>query len=280
MLFACPGCGSRYDVTGLAAGQEVRCRCGEVTRLQAPTLQAGALECPHCGAKVSTADRTCAHCTTPLLLKACPRCFARVFHGHKHCGECGAELALAAMEAPAEDRLCPRCDRALAPTRVADVVIDECAGCGGVFLDHIAIERVIADRQQVRAEALLGALPREVSSEPVSGRMYVKCPTCRAVMNRRQVVMGSGVVVDVCRAHGTFFDAGELPRTIEQVMNGGLERAERKQLEALRQAARREKDNARYAAMMAARSSTTAQQQTSTAEFASSLVDLLRTLWR
>lgn len=280
MLFACPGCGSRYDVTGLAAGQEVRCRCGEVTRLQVPAAQAGALECPHCGAKVATSERTCGHCATPLLLKACPRCFARVFHGHKHCGDCGAELALAAVEAPSADRPCPRCDRALAPTRVADVVIDECAGCGGVFLDHIAIERVIADRQQVRAEALLGALPRASSPTPGPGRMYVKCPTCRAVMNRRQVVMGSGVVVDVCRAHGTFFDAGELPLTIEQVMNGGLERAERKQLEALRQAARREKDNARYAAMMAARSSTNAHQQASRADFAASFVELLRTLWR
>jgi hypothetical protein len=33
----------------------------------------------------------------------------------------------------------------------------------------------------------------------------------------------SGVVVDVCRAHGTWFDAGELDAVLEFVRFGGLE---------------------------------------------------------
>ena len=30
-------------------------------------------------------------------------------------------------------------------------------------------------------------------------------------MNRKLFAVGSGVVVDVCRAHGTFFDVGSFP---------------------------------------------------------------------
>lgn len=281
VIFACPACDSRHDVTGLAPGQLVRCRCGAVTALEAPSSQAGVLTCPRCGAAVATGETTCGHCATPLLLKACPRCLARVFHGHKHCGECGTALTLAATEEPAAERPCPRCDRPLAPHRIADVVIDECHGCGGVFLDQVAIQRVIADRQQVRAEALLGALPRqEISPLPAGSRMYVKCPLCRVVMNRRQFTAGSGVVVDVCKTHGTFFDAGELPRTIELVMNGGLERAERRQLEALREAAKREQQNARFSAMMAVRSSTRALSEASRADGGTALIELLSALWR
>jgi hypothetical protein len=65
--------------------------------------------------------------------------------------------------------------------------------------------------------------------------MYVKCPSCANVMNRRLFAAGAGVIVDVCRTHGTFFDAGELPQIIEFVMKGGLEAAQKKELERQRQ---------------------------------------------
>jgi hypothetical protein len=36
----------------------------------------------------------------------------------------------------------------------------------------------------------------------------------------------SGIVVDVCVQHGTFFDAGELPRVLSFVRHGGLAKAQ------------------------------------------------------
>jgi len=103
--------------------------------------------------------------------------------------------------------------------------------------------------------------------------MYLPCPVCHVVMNRRLFATGTGVIIDVCRAHGTFFDAGELPLVIEFVMNGGLERAERKEIERLREAARRELAQARDAARSAA-STVLPGERTR----ASSLVDLLASL--
>jgi Zn-finger nucleic acid-binding protein len=242
MILACAACDSRYDVTGHAIGQKFRCRCGEMMTLEAMPPEAGELACPHCGAGVAPTSSNCQYCNAALLVKACPRCLSRVFHGHKHCPECGAELELAATGEIDENRACPRCDAALRARRVDDIVIDECAGCQGVFLDHVAIKRVVVDRAQSRAEALLGALPRvELTPIPSAGqKMYLKCPMCSVVMNRKLFAAGSGVIIDVCRSHGTFFDAGELPLIIDFVMNGGLDKAQRKDFERMREAAQRE----------------------------------------
>jgi Zn-finger nucleic acid-binding protein len=282
MILGCPTCDSRYDVTGHPVGQQFRCRCGTVITLEAPSSQVGALSCPQCGANVSASATTCEHCTAHLLLKACPRCLSRVFHGHKHCPTCGAELSLAATAELGAARPCPRCQTALTARRIADIVVDECLSCSGLFLDQIAIQRVVADRQQVRAEALLGALPRAAVTAVAAGaKMYIKCPVCNVVMNRKQFAASAGVIVDVCKAHGTFFDAGELPLIIEFVMNGGLERAERKQLEALREAAKREQQNARFSNMMAVRSSTHALSEAQRqADSGRAFIDLLSSLWR
>ena len=250
MILACPACDSRYDVTGHAIGQRFRCRCGEMMTLEAAAPVAGELACPHCGAGVADGVSACGYCAAELLMKACPRCLSRVFHGHKHCPECGAELTLAATGATHADRPCPRCARVLHARRVGDIVIDECGACLGVFLDHVAIKRVVIDRAQSRAEALLGALPRtEIKAVPAAGqKMYLPCPMCHVVMNRKLFASGTGIIIDVCRTHGTFFDAGELPLIIDFVMNGGLERAQIKDIERMREAARRELAQARDAA--------------------------------
>ena len=127
---------------------------------------------------------------------------------------------------------CPRCSCALVGRRVGDVVIHECPDCEGVFLDENAIGLVVDDPNLTRGPALLEALPRRAhSAAPADRKMYVKCPTCAGTMNRKLFSAGSGVVVDVCREHGTFFDAGELPTIIDFVMAGGLAKAGRKTTE-------------------------------------------------
>lgn len=61
---------------------------------------------------------------------------------------------------------------------------------------------------------------------------YMPCPLCHASMNRVNFGKVSGVIVDVCKAHGTWFDAGELTRVVAFASTGGLERTrERERLE-------------------------------------------------
>ncbi|HTM20931.1 MAG TPA: zf-TFIIB domain-containing protein, partial [Kofleriaceae bacterium] len=205
-----------------------RSRCGTIFALPAPDGQAGMLACPHCGAGVPPTNHQCAHCGNQLLVRACPRCFARVFHGAKHCSECGATTELPAHADPDGNprrRQCPRCDHALVGQLVGDVLLDQCEACGGTYVDVTALERILKERRQARADALLGALPQATVEASHETRVYVKCPDCGTTMNRRNFARGAGVIIDVCRAHGSWFDAGELPRVIEFAMEGGLERA-------------------------------------------------------
>jgi len=66
---------------------------------------------------------------------------------------------------------------------------------------------------------------------------YVPCPLCAKLMNRINFGKRSGVVVDSCAKHGTWFDGDELRRVVEFVRDGGLDRAraiEKEQLEDVR----------------------------------------------
>jgi Zn-finger nucleic acid-binding protein len=48
-------------------------------------------------------------------------------------------------------------------------------------------------------------------------------------MNRMNFAHCSGVVVDVCRGHGTWFDRDELRQIVEFIRAGGLELARQKE---------------------------------------------------
>ncbi len=295
MILACSSCDSRYDVTGYEPGQQFRCRCGTVTTLAAPSTQAGLLRCPHCGAGVGPMSSSCIHCNHALLLKACPRCLTRVFHGHEHCPTCGTVLFRPAQaggtdgghhpdDAPHGSGPCPRCETMLEPRLVGDIVIDECGKCQGVFLDGLAIERIIEDRRQARADTLLGELPTTqapMTAIPPGGKLYVKCPRCATIMNRRQFATGAGVIIDVCKQHGTFFDVGELPAVIKFVMHGGLEKAAQVDLERQRESARAELARAQAAAASARHHVGAGYSNASMGNSTGgALVDLLFSLWR
>ena len=58
-------------------------------------------------------------------------------------------------------------------------------------------------------------------------------------MNRVNFAKASGVIVDVCRGHGTFLDAGELHQIVTFIHGGGLDRARERQLEDLAEQERR-----------------------------------------
>ena len=65
--------------------------------------------------------------------------------------------------------------------------------------------------------------------------MYLPCPECGQLMNRKNFANTSGVIIDTCRAHGVWFDRDELGRIVQFVMRGGLETARRQELERLEQ---------------------------------------------
>jgi Zn-finger nucleic acid-binding protein len=67
-----------------------------------------------------------------------------------------------------------------------------------------------------------------VRPSPLSDPMrYRKCPTCLEMMLRKNFRETSGIVVDVCSAHGVWFDRGELGMVFEFLASGAFAKAER-----------------------------------------------------
>jgi Zn-finger nucleic acid-binding protein len=185
-------------------------------------MQAETLHCPTCGAAASSDAAHCEFCGARLKTVACPRCFAKMFVGSKHCSNCGAEAAAMSADAAGRTASCPRCRVPLESIAVGSASLRECPRCDGLWVDVESFERIVNEREE--QAAVLGApslLPKHAAGEPNRVR-YVPCPECGQLMNRVNFARCSGVVVDVCKGHGTWFDSDELRQIVEFIRGGGL----------------------------------------------------------
>jgi Zn-finger nucleic acid-binding protein len=186
-----------------------------------PAMQADTLNCPNCGAASSSAAPACQFCGSRLATIACPSCFAMMFIGSKHCQRCGAAAATPAVK-EAKDRKCPRCKSEMVLVTLGLTTVLECEQCLGLWLDVPSFEKICADREQ--QSAVLGAASHAPTSatRQTSNVSYVPCPECALLMNRVNFARCSGVIVDICKQHGTWFDCDELSRIVEFIQEGGL----------------------------------------------------------
>jgi Zn-finger nucleic acid-binding protein len=157
-----------------------------------------ALECPKCGAPIppTSGTATCGFCGTAVVIE--PE---------------APPAAAPAGRAPAGDGAtklpCPRCDVALFETRVGDFLLDGCGVCGGIWIDN-ACSRALTKHPVPKVVAMADRAERH-ATEQVDVLPEVVCPQCGATMQRVREPR-SGVDLDVCKAHGTWFDARELQR--------------------------------------------------------------------
>jgi Zn-finger nucleic acid-binding protein len=131
-------------------------------------------------------------------------------------------------------RPCPRGCGTLRNLSLGGIELEECERCGGAWLNAGVFQRLCAEEE--RRAVFLGAevQARKFQQAPVTTVRYMPCPDCRELMNRVNFGKRSGIVLDSCAKHGTWFDADELRRVVEFVRDGGLDRArahERQQLE-------------------------------------------------
>lgn len=197
------------------------------------------LACPNCGAAARSDAVACTHCRVQLQTVACPRCFGMGFRGARHCSHCGARTF-----APPESgdsvgpRRCPRCaphPRELAVTAVGEAFLEECGRCGGLWVDLDSFQRIVSRKEKSAAFVGLGSpLPQPGHAAAPDRVRYVVCPVCGKMMNRVNFARCSGVVVDVCKRHGTWFDADELRQILAFIESGGLDAAHERELERMR----------------------------------------------
>ena len=217
MIVACPKCDLRYDASGRRANDEFRCRCGTLIVVPAAASTAAAINCPSCGASVNPDSTICAYCDASLGLRRCPACQTVAFSGARHCSECGRALGEPARPVqPDENALCPDCNQPMLRSRVGGKPAHLCSKCSGLWLDHALINDLVKKAQRKPSlRSLLGWPPdRTYRRDEVR---YKPCPECRDLMRRLNFGKRSGVIVDVCNAHGTWFDRGELAAVLRFV---------------------------------------------------------------
>lgn len=119
----------------------------------------------------------------------------------------------------------------------------ECERCAGLWVEVAALERICADREQ-QAAVLGGASPAPSHSSQTNQKIqYAPCPQCSQLMNRINFARCSGVIVDICKGHGTWFDRDELSAIVHFIRGGGLEvsrQKEKNEIEAQRRQLRME----------------------------------------
>jgi Zn-finger nucleic acid-binding protein len=198
---------------------------------------ASSLHCPNCGAAAGLDAKECTYCHASLATMSCPGCFNRVFVGAAYCPHCGSHLARqTAGETAAES--CPRCHTPMTVVSVGSMTLAECGTCKGVWVDADAFDRLCSDRE-AQAAVMHGNSLQTPAPSRAEKIHYRPCPRCGKMMNRVNFAKYSGVVLDVCRAHGTYFDRDELHRVVAFIQAGGLDRARTRDREALEEAERR-----------------------------------------
>ena len=216
-----------------------------------PNLNARHVRCAGCGAPAGDpAALVCSYCRTSLGKLACPSCHCRMAPGVAFCPWCGT--ATVTPTDVASTLRCP-CGAAELTYRAIPVppgatggplLLADCAHCLGLWLGRETVERLIASHAD---DTMLLALAPGVGAHTASRATvtagakvrYRPCPDCGTIMNRVNYARISGIVLDVCKQHGTWFDAHELPALLAFVRRGGLDVARARETVALADERRR-----------------------------------------
>lgn len=197
-----------------------------------------------------------------------------MFLGNKFCGHCGE--AASSVEIVSGDKVgeCPRCKRSLDSLSIGSTQVRECTRCGGFWTSVDTFESICADKERQSAVInFIGSKPGEIANQrPIS---YVPCPDCKQLMNRSNFARSSGVIIDLCKEHGVWFDSGELPRIIEFIDKGGLARSREKEMIELKNERDRLRDDQRRMSMMERRAGSQSYGETSS----SGLGSIIRALF-
>jgi Zn-finger nucleic acid-binding protein len=180
-------------------------------------MPARAYACTACGARVDEQSRRCRYCDAPVATVRCATCFHMNVPDAAYCCGCGRGLGLEPV-GQAGELACPVCQRALDAYPSGAGALFDCGACGGQFVEHALLHEMLERHEHVAHPDGAASAPWRPDPHP----HYIPCPACRALMNRKNFGGMSGVIVDVCKKHGTWFDLGELPRVLAFVAGGGL----------------------------------------------------------
>jgi Zn-finger nucleic acid-binding protein len=172
-------------------------------------------------------DLTCSGCGASLPLEAagapmrCAYCGVTSTPGPRVVERVVERIVVAAPSpapgsAPADARLhCPRCAAGLLERRIGPGLVAGCKACGGLWLETAIVERLRAAHDGALEEELRRPFGVVIVMGPTPNRQAnISCPVCAGPL-RKVDVPETIHTIDVCDAHGTWFDTRELPVIID-----------------------------------------------------------------
>jgi Zn-finger nucleic acid-binding protein len=164
-----------------------------------------------------------------------------MFAGMEFCPHCGAKGSRT-VYASAPALRCPGCMSDMGLVTVGTTKMHECSACASLWLDAATFTQLCTVREERGAVAAFIDVEKGTTTPrtaPLGAVRYVPCPVCAKLMNRQNFGHRSGVVIDVCKGHGVWFEHNELRAALRFIDSGGFERA--RQAEEQRQAVERAK---------------------------------------
>jgi Zn-finger nucleic acid-binding protein len=249
-LVACPDCKRQYDAGDMEIGSIFHCLCGARITVPRPKARnAAVVRCAWCGAPRQEGAKKCEFCKADFTLHEkdmhtiCSSCMARVSDKARFCHHCGTPIVPEQEATRATEYGCPVCgeEKKLRSRKLegGDVAVLECMVCGGLWMGSETFQAVLEGARKSalppKSEGGIQSAPpdyRQGSQAPQQGPLYRKCVVCAKLMNRINYGRSSGVIIDLCKGHGVWFDADELERLVKWIRQGGLAQAdERRQIE-------------------------------------------------
>lgn len=158
-----------------------------------------------------------------------------IFEGFKFCAHCGARVDR--KKAANTSLPCPKCESPLVEVHVGNVPLAECGKCHGLWVDGTVFDQICSDRE--KQSRILGSASETFApgKSPFNATVrYVPCPVCKALMHRRNFAKCSGIIVDVCKGHGTWLDKDELQHIVQFIRAGGVEISRQRELREIKEA--------------------------------------------
>ena len=171
----------------------------------------------------------CNHCSAPLPKDSII------------CEYCGVrndievqEVPLASVQ-PKSNRMCPDCMIYLDSIDIGKnsiFIIEKCERCFGLFFDNFELKRLLEESNVksywIDYKRLQSLLQYPLHKDKIQ---YRKCPQCNKIMQRKNYMNRSGVIMDTCVDHGIWLDAGELKQIKDWIKLGGKRNALKDELD-------------------------------------------------
>jgi Zn-finger nucleic acid-binding protein len=117
------------------------------------------------------------------------------------------------------------------PVRVGTTPMQQCGACSGSWLTTETFTTLCTDREAQGTVMSAFGTAATAPGVRLGAVRYRHCAVCQKMMNRVNFGRVSGIVIDLCKGHGVWFDPGELQGVLGFVANGGLERMRESQAE-------------------------------------------------